>query len=139
MLLHKYQWPILDDSDLMPMPLDLLSTVQIPTRNTHADILPPMPEPPLDGMRASLNVMVSYTVKISKVFKEFNRADYPQKAIFLYFPYFKKLHFYYLEMVFNKDNLVGHSKLSSSSVYGNRQTVNFRKPAICTVTNKFEE
>ncbi|KAG1471544.1 hypothetical protein G6F56_002063 [Rhizopus delemar] len=57
--LHKYQWPVLDDSDMMPTPLDLPPNVQPPKRSTHVDILSPMPsEPQLDDM------------KYARVFKE---------------------------------------------------------------------
>lgn len=38
--LHKYQWPVLDDSDMMPLPLDLSPNVQPLERSTHIDILP---------------------------------------------------------------------------------------------------
>ncbi|KAI7858198.1 hypothetical protein BDC45DRAFT_434513, partial [Circinella umbellata] len=50
--LHKYQWPVLDDSDMMPLPLDLPPNVQPPKRSTHIGILPQMPsEPQLDDMK----------------------------------------------------------------------------------------
>ena len=50
--LHKYQWSVLDDSDLMPLPLKLPINVQPPRRSTHIDILSQMSsEVQLDDMK----------------------------------------------------------------------------------------
>ncbi|KAI9365236.1 hypothetical protein BD770DRAFT_378087 [Pilaira anomala] len=62
--LHKYQWPVLDDSDMMPLPLDLPPNVQPPKRSTHIDILPQMPsEPQLDDMKYAREFKEEYSTR----------------------------------------------------------------------------
>jgi len=85
--LHKYQWPVLDDSDMIPTPLDLPPKVQPPKGNTHVDILPPMPsEPRLDDMKYAREFKEEYM----KTHKQMNwKACYDQGLAEGYFSKYK--------------------------------------------------